>query len=98
MLGGGSLESRVSYLEQIIIIIILGGGGLGPVRPPKGDSFSADITRLNALSGLAGAASGLSEASATDIESAIHNLNAEMVRLRALETQMNARLEELRSK
>ena len=95
MLGGGSLESRVSYLEQLIIIIIIGGGGGGGIRP-KGDSFSADITRLNALSGLAGSASDLSQATAADIESSLHHLNAELVRLRALETQMNARLKELR--
>jgi hypothetical protein len=102
--ASSQVEARLSYLEQIIIIIIIGGGGFGfPPRPPIGDSFTSDITRLDALSRLVGRArpgdvstSDLPRLSATEIEGAVHEINAEIVRLRSLENLMNTRLKELR--
>ena len=47
-MGAGSLEARVSALEQIIIIII-SSGGWRPGGPYGGDPFNTDTTRLEAL-------------------------------------------------
>ena len=126
----GSLEARLSALEQIIIIIIIGGGF--PGVPPKGDSFATDQTRIEALArGLHGFrppwgpgtdpavtdttrlealyrilghgpigdpfSPDLARLSAVELESGVHRVNAELVRLRALESQMQDRLREIKA-
>jgi hypothetical protein len=125
----GNLEARLSALEQIIIIIIIGGGGI--VHPPKGDSFSTDLVRLDALSRLTGFrppfgpgtdppvtdtnrlealyrilghqpvgdrfSPDITRLSAIDLESEAHKVNAELVRLKALEGQIQQRLKELKT-
>lgn len=48
---------------------------------PIGDPFSPDIPRLSAV----------------EVESATHKVNAELVRLKALEAQLQARLKELKT-
>ncbi len=100
-----ALEARISALEQIIIIIIVGGGGRGPGRPgPIPDSFASDLTRTNALSSLFGRipkgdpfAADISRLSLVASETALLEVNAELTRLKAVEGELSARIEELRS-
>ncbi len=105
-MAAGSLEARSSNLEELIIIIIIiiygggRGGGVGPIpdpgptdmtrvealmrlirRPPVGDSFTSDISRM----------------SAEALEGRLLEVNSELTRLRSHETELNARLRELRS-
>jgi hypothetical protein len=98
-----SLEARISALEQIIIIIITGGGHF-PGVPPKGDSFASDTTRLDALAGLRGwipkgdpFAADISRLSLVAAESALLQVSAELTRLRGVEVELTARLDELRA-
>jgi len=99
-----ALEGRISALEQIIIIIIIGGGGRLPGGPPKGDSFASDTTRMDALSKLTGwipkgdpFAADISRLSLVAVESALLQVSAELTRLRSVEVELTARLEELRT-
>ena len=101
-----SYEARLSALEQIIIIIILGGGI--PRPNPPGDSFASDSVRYEALMRAFrpghfppyppgdSFASDITRATASELESALHQLNAEMTRLRAKEGEIHARLKDLR--
>jgi hypothetical protein len=99
-----SFEARLSALEQIIIIIITGGGYI-PRPPPPGDSFASDSVRFEALlrSIRPGPfppgdsfASDITRASVAELESSLHQVNAELTRLRAREGEINARLKDLR--
>ena len=100
------LTARLSYLEQIIIIIIT--GGLIPPRPPKGDPFATDTTRLEALlrRGAGGFpfppgdpfASDVARLSLEDVESETNEVAASIVRLQARQGELAARLKELRAK
>jgi hypothetical protein len=104
----GSLESRLSNIEElcIIIIIIIYGGGRGPGHGPVGDSATADTSRLEALMRLVrpGGPSiipdpgppDLARLSLEAVESRLLAVNAEMTRLRAQEGELNARVKELR--
>jgi hypothetical protein len=99
----GSLESRISNLEELIIIIILNGGGI-PGLPHKGDPPAPDTTRLDAMSRLFRRipvpdpfASDITRLSAEAVESSLLEVNAELTRLRSVEGQLNARLKELRA-
>ena len=107
-MGAGSLESRVSALEQIIIIIIVSGGwrpGL-PGGPYGGDPFNTDSTRLEALYRTIGPhipkgdpfASDLTRLSVTEVEEKALQVSAELTRLQGLQGELNARLKELRAK
>lgn len=106
-MANGTLEARISYLEQIIIIIIIGGGF--PGFPPKGDSFATDSSRLEALTRFGGSvpfprpigdpfSPDLARLSAIELESGVHQVNAELVRLKALEAQMQDRLKDVKTK
>ena len=100
----GSVESRLSNLEElciIIIIIIWGGGGRGPGRPPS-DSIADDTTRMEALMRLVRPhgdppAVDLARMPAESIESRLLQVNAELTRLRSHEAELNTRLKELRA-
>lgn len=122
----GSLEARLTALEQLIIIIIVGGGRI-PIHfpPPRGDNFATDQTRIDALYRIYGGglppwadpgpgdptrfeallrrphgdpfSPDLTRLSAVQLEGAVHTVNAELVRLKALEAQMKERLKEVQS-
>jgi hypothetical protein len=103
-----SYEARLSALEQIIIIIVLGGGFPRPNPNPPGDSFASDSVRYEALMRAFrpghfppyppgdSFASDITRASLSELESALHQVNAELTRLRAREGEINARLKDLR--
>ena|SRR5579863_6689296 len=98
----GSLESRLSNIEElcIIIIIIIWGGGRGPGHPPS-DSIANDTTRMEALMRLVRPHGDppvvdLARMSAESIESRLLQVNAELTRLRSQEAELNTRLKELR--
>jgi hypothetical protein len=94
----GSVESRLGNLEElvIIIIIIIIGGGRPGGGGPVGDSFSSDMTRVDAvmraLRGRIGdpPAVDLTRMPEEAVESRLLEVNAELTRL-------NARLKELRA-
>jgi hypothetical protein len=99
----GSVESRLSNIEElcIIIIIIIWGGGRGPGRPPPSDSIAEDTTRMEALMRLVRPHGDppvvdLARMSAESVESRLLQVNAELTRLRSQEAELNARLRELR--
>jgi hypothetical protein len=103
--GSSSLESRLSYLEQIIIIIIIGGGGWVPPRPPVGDSFTSDTTRFEALAKLFGRGPpgdsftpDLSRLSLAEAEDKANEVAAAITRLQAQQGELHARVKELRAK
>lgn len=100
----GDLEGRVSALEQIIIIIIIyggrGGWGGGPTR---GDPGPTDMARMNALSSLIRQrgdppAADIARLSIEAVETALLEVNAELTRLRGVETELQRRLEEHRGR
>jgi hypothetical protein len=99
------MEQRLSYLEQIIIIIIVTGGWRPPSGPPVGDSFASDTTRIEALLRRIGGrgpipdpiTSDITRLSATDIESRSHEVAAAITRLQAEQGELHARLRELRA-
>ena len=99
------METRLSYLEQIIIIIIV-TGGWRPPHPPIGDSFAADTTRIEALVRAIGGrgprgdpfASDLTRLSVTEIEDKLHEVAAAITRLQAQQGELNTRLRELRAR
>jgi hypothetical protein len=98
----GSVESRLSNIEElcIIIIIIIWGGGRGPHQPPS-DSIANDTARMEALMRLVRPHGDppvvdLARMSAESIESRLLQVNAELTRLRSQEAELNARLRELR--
>jgi hypothetical protein len=100
----GSIEARLSNLEElliIIIIIIIGGrGGHGP--GPIGDSATTDISRIEALMRLVRPPRGdpgppdIARMSLEVAEARLLEVNAELTRLRAYEAELNTRLKELR--
>jgi hypothetical protein len=98
------MERRLSYLEQIIIIIIVVGGWRPPGHGPIGDSFAADTSRIDALiRALPGRwppgdsfASDITRLSVTEIEERVHEVAASITRLQAQQTELHARLRELR--
>jgi hypothetical protein len=98
------MEQRLSYLEQIIIIIIV-TGGWRPPRPQPGDSFASDTTRIEALlRGIAGRGppgdpyvSDITRLSLTEIEEKTHETAAAITRLQAQQNELHARLRELRA-
>ena len=102
-MAAGSLEARLSNIEElciIIIIIIWGGGGRGP--GPVGDSFTPDTSRMEALMRLVRPprgdpfASDITRMPLEAIEARLLEVNSELTRLRSHETELNARLKELR--
>ena len=101
-MAAGSVESRISNIEElciIIIIIIWGGGWRGP-RPPS-DSIADDTTRMEALMRLVRPHGDppvvdLARMPAESIESRLLQVNAELTRLRSHEAELSARLKELR--
>jgi hypothetical protein len=100
-MGAGSLEARVSALEQIIIIII-SSGGWRPGGPYGGDPFNTDTTRLEALYRHIPKgdpfASDVTRLSVTEVEEKALQVSAELTRLQGLQGELNARLKELRAK
>jgi hypothetical protein len=99
----GSLEGRVSALEQIIIIIIIygGHGGWGGGPPQRGDPGPTDMARMNALASLIRQrgdppASDIARLSIEAVETALLEVNAELTRLRGVEGELKRRLEEHR--
>jgi hypothetical protein len=94
----GSLESRLGNLEElviIIIIIVIGGGGRPGGGGPVGDTFSSDMTRVDAvMRALRGRTHGhgddVAQMPEEAVESRLLEVNAELTRL-------NARLKELRA-
>jgi hypothetical protein len=104
-MAAGSLESRLSNIEELCIIIIIivlgggrGGGGVGPI----GDRFSPDTSRMEALMRLVRPHGDppvvdLARMPAESIENRLLEVNAELTRLRSHEAELNARLKELRS-
>lgn len=104
-MAAGSVESRISNIEElcIIIIIIISGGGWGGGvrRPPPGDSFADDTTRMEALMRLVRPHGDppvvdLARMPVESIESRLLQVNAELTRLRSHEAELSARLKELR--
>jgi hypothetical protein len=103
-MAAGSVESRLSNIEElciIIIIIVLGGGGRGG-GGTVGDRFSPDMTRMEALMRLVRPhgdppVTDLARMPAEAVESRLLEVNSELTRLRAHEAELNARLKELRS-
>jgi hypothetical protein len=99
----GSVESRLSNIEElciIIIIIIWGGGGRGPGHPPS-DSMANDTARMEALMRLVRPHGDppvidLARMPLESIESRLLQVNAELTRLRSHEAELNTRLKELR--
>jgi hypothetical protein len=99
------MERRLSYLEQIIIIIIISGGWRPPGHGPIGDSFAADTSRIDALiRALPGRwppgdsfASDITRLSVTEIEEKVHEVAASITRLQAQQTELHERLRELRA-
>jgi uncharacterized small protein (DUF1192 family) len=101
------MEQRLSYLEQLIIIIIVTGGwrppGHGPGPIP--DPFAVDTPRLEALlRALPGRhppgdsfASDITRLSVTEIEGRVHEVAAAITRLQAQQGELQARLRELRA-
>ena len=97
----GSFEQRLGNIEELLIIIIIiihGGGGRGP--GPVGDSATADISRIEALlrrppRGDPGPVD-LARMSLEAVESRLLEVSAELTRLRSHETELNARVKELR--
>jgi hypothetical protein len=101
------MEQRLSYLEQIIIIIIV-IGGWRPPRPGPGpipDSFAVDSPRIEALVRAIGGrwppgdpfASDITRMSAAEIEEKAHETAAAITRLQAQQNELHARLRELRA-
>jgi hypothetical protein len=99
----GSVEQRLGNIEELVIIIIIivfGGGGRGP--GPVGDSATADISRMEALMRLVRPPRGdpgpvdLARMSLEAVESRLLEVSAELTRLRSHETELNARVKELR--
>ena len=100
------MEQRLSYIEQIIIIIIVSGGWRPPGRGPIGDSFAADTSRMEALLRLIPGrwpppgdlfATDIARLSATEIEERSHEVAAAITRLQAQQNELHARLRELRA-
>jgi uncharacterized small protein (DUF1192 family) len=99
------MEQRLSYLEQIIIIIIV-TGGWRPHPPVIGDSFAADTSRIEALARVIGGrgpipdpfASDITRLSVTEIENRVHEVAAAITRLQAQQGELHARLRELRGR
>jgi hypothetical protein len=99
------MEQRLSYLEQIIIIIIITGGWRPPGHGPIGDSFAADTSRIEALLRAIGGrgpipdpfASDITRLSVTEIENREHEVAAAITRLQAQQNELHARLRELRA-
>ena len=101
------MERRLSYLEQIIIIIIVTGGwrppGHGPGPIP--DPFAVDTPRLEALVRAIGGrgppgdpyVSDITRLSVTEIEEKVHEVAASITRLQAQQTELHERLRELRA-
>jgi hypothetical protein len=105
-MAAGTIESRVSNLEElfIIIIIIFGGGGRPGGGGPVGDTFSSDSTRMEALlRALRGPIRGdppavdLTRMPEEAVESRLLEVNAELTRLRSQEAELSTRLKELRA-
>ncbi len=96
------MEQRLSYIEQIIIIIIVTGGWKPPVH---GDLFASDTTRIEALLRTIGgrgppgdpAVSDLTRLSVAEIEEKVHETAAAITRLQAQQNELHARLRELRA-
>jgi hypothetical protein len=102
----GSIESRLGNLEElciIIIIIIIGGRWPGHGPGPVGDSVTADTSRMEALMRLVRPprgdpfASDVTRMPLEAIEARLLEVSAELTRLRSHESELNARLKELRS-
>ncbi len=99
------MEQRLSYLEQIIIIIIVTGGWRPRRAWPIGDSFAADTSRMEALlrlipgrgSARRPAVSDITRLSVTEIEERSHEVAAAITRLQAQQNELHARLRELRA-
>ena len=100
------MEQRLSYIEQIIIIIIVSGGWRPPGHGPIGDSFAADTSRMEALLRLIPGrwpppgdsfATDIARLSATEIEERSHEVAAAITRLQAQQNELHARLRELRA-
>jgi hypothetical protein len=97
------MEQRISLLEQIIIIIIVTGGWRP--RPPIGDSVTADTSRIEALLRLIPGrgphgdppVSDITRLSATEIEERVHEIAAAITRLQGQQSELHARLRELRA-
>jgi hypothetical protein len=101
----GSFEQRLGNIEEllIIIIIIIYGGGR-PGHGPVGDSATADTSRFEALRRVLHPGIipdpgpvDLARLSLEAVEARLLQVNAELTRLRSHETELNARLKELRS-
>lgn len=102
----GSLEARLGNLEELLIIIVIhvlggGRGGIGP--PPVGDNFATDTSRMEGLMRLIrrppvgdSFSSDISRLSHEAIEARLLEISAELTRLRAHESELGARLKELR--
>lgn len=104
-MAAGTLEARLSNIEElmiIIIIIIYGGGRGGGHGPGIPDPAATDLTRVESLMRLIRRPHGdpmvsdIARMPLDAIESTLMEVNAELTRLRAHEAELNARLKELR--
>jgi hypothetical protein len=102
-MAAGSLESRLSNLEELAIIVIIwvfGGRVHGPGPGPIPDPGPADISRIEALMRRIPRGDSIpvdiARMSLEVAEARLLEVNAELTRLRAHEAELNARLKELR--
>jgi hypothetical protein len=101
----GPVDSRLSYIEQIIIIIIVYGGWRPPVIGPGVDPAAADTTRLDALQRVIGGrwpvgdrfSPDISRMTLAEIEDQAGETAAAITRLQAQHGELTARLKEMRS-
>jgi hypothetical protein len=104
-MAAGTLEARLSNIEElmiIIIIIIYGGGRGGGHGPGIPDPAATDLTRIESLLRVVRPPRG--DPFVTDvarlpleaIEARLLEVSAELTRLRSHEGELNARLKELR--
>jgi len=99
------MEQRLSYLEQIIIIIIVTGGWRPPGHGPIGDSFAADTSRIEALLRLIPGRGphgdpppiDITRLSVAELEERVHEVAAAITRLQGQQSELHARLRELRA-
>jgi hypothetical protein len=103
-MASGSVESRLSNIEELmisIIIWVIGGGPRGWPPTPIGDRPTPDISRIEAMMRIFRphgdpGPTDIARLPLEAVESRLLEVNAEMTRLRSHEAELNARLKELR--
>ena len=106
MITEAKMEQRLSYLEQLIIIIIVNGGWRPPRPGPIPDPVAVDTPRIEALlRGIGGRGppgdpyvSDITRLTVGEIEEKVHEVAAAITRLQAQQGELHARLRELRSR